>query len=349
MNFSRYARPYHWLTHHRLWKENARQVAKQLPPSASRLKLLDLGCGPGQTLRDLLELRPDIFPIGLDSAFGMLRLARAEAHCLLADGVKIPLAENSVDAVFAQRLYYFLPADTQTHLLAEAMRVLRPGGRFIMVNPAANRASAKAWQVLKYGFKPALDLFAWHLVAQTIGGFTPESIAERLQSAGYVRILAEPVLDGWGILSRGEKPHAAGASTRDRVKVGASEQTENVILCGEAIHQTPGRYIHLLVQQTPNKPVWALQPEDVIRWEAAAVEGPSVLAFTSLPQAISFMQQAVMTNSLNGINKVVKFNKNTAAAWPFPVLLNPTPEHFQTLLPVVFLPVDRDAAEAPDE
>lgn len=325
MNFSRLARPYHWLTHHRLWQDNAREVAKQLPPSGAQLKLLDIGCGPGQTLHDLLELRPDIFPIGLDSASGMIRLARADAHYLLAQGGKIPLAANSIDAVFAQRLYYFLPADQQDRLLAEVLRVLRPGGRFIMVNPSAHQSPRQAWRELKYGVKPALDVFAWHLVAQRIGGFTPESIALRLQKAGFARILAEPVLHGWGMLSRGEKPHA--------------ENTKN------AVSAKTGKFIHVLIQQTPNKPVWALQPDDVIEWRAAAIpsEGqPTVLAFTSLPRAVTFMQAAVMNNTLQGINKVAKFSRD----FPLPILLNPTLEQIQS---VVFLSIDPTTAEAPDE
>lgn len=347
MNFSRFARPYHWLTHHRLWKENAREVAKQLPPGAAQLKLLDTGCGPGQTLKDLVELRPDIFPIGIDSAFGMLKIARQRTpfDYLLADGTQIPLAENSVDAVFAQRLYYFLPGEMQQKLLAEVLRVLRPGGRFIMVNPAANQSPFRARRELRYGLKPALDMFAWHLVAQRIGGFTPESIAQRLIEAGFARILAEPVLNGWAILSRGEKPYETGTSTVDRVKIGAAGDNQGQVVQGEAIYRTPGKFIHLLIKQTPNKPAWALTPEDKITWEAAAIDSSVVLAFTSLPKAVSFMQAAVMDNTIKDVNKVAKFSKATAAAWNFPILLNPT-----TLTPPVsFLPVDPATAETPDE
>lgn len=338
MNFSRFARPYHWMTNHRLWKANIREVAKQLPPSAAHLNLLDIGCGSGITLQQFVEVRPDIVPIGLDPAYGMLVLAKRHTpyDYLLASGTRIPLADNSIDAVFAQRVYYFLPSEVQKRLLAEVLRVLRPGGRFIMVNPAADKSPLGAWRELQHGLCPALDMFVWHLVANQLGGFTPQSISERLIEAGFARILAEPVLNGWAILSRGEKPYAEGTSTLERVK------------SGDSILSTAGKFIHLLIKQSPNKPAWALKPEDKILWEAAAVaieNQPTALAFTSLPKAVSFMQQAVMTGTIKEISKVAKFSKQTAAAWPFPILLNPE----ENLPATSFIPIDPSTAESPDE
>jgi hypothetical protein len=238
-----------------------------------------------------------------------------------------------MDAVLVQRLYYFLPSSIQTLLLAEALRVLRPGGRLIMVDPSANQSPAKAVRELPKGIRSAVDMMAWHLAAQEIGGVTPESIAERLADAGYARILAERVLNGWGVLSRGEKPYPAGATTAERVAVGANTE------------QADGRYIHLLIRQSPNKAVWALTESDVITWGAAAVlqPEPTALAFTSLPKAVAFMQEAVLQGTLEGITKVAKFKKDKT--WDFPIVVNPTAIEGE----VTFIGVDPDEAEAPDE
>lgn len=352
MNFSLFARPYHWMTHHRLWRENMREVAKHLPPSGAQLTLLDVGCGSGQSMHDLKQIRPDIFPIGLDSAHGMIALARQRTSYpyLVGDGTQIPLPENSVDAVFMQRVYYFVGADVQKKLLAEILRVLRPGGRFVMVNPADKQSPFKAWRELRHGLQPALDMFAWHLVANQIGGFTPQSMAERLETAGFARILAEPVVNGWAILGRGEKPYAEGTSTVERIKIGAAGENFAQILQGKALQRTPGKFIHVLVKQTPNKPVWALTPQDKIAWSAAAIlveNQPTLLAFTTLPKAVSFMQAAVMAGTIQGINKVAKFSKITASEWPHPVLLNPASLDGHALVPSIAL--DPTTAEAPDE
>ena len=136
MDFSRYARQYAWMTDHVIWRDGIQQVAKQLPPSGSSLRLLDAACGPGHSLRDLLTLRPDITPVGLDLAAGMVRLAM-ETHpgsYVHGDATHIPAGADSFDAILIQRTYYFMP--DKSAFLREALRVLRPGGRLIMVDPA---------------------------------------------------------------------------------------------------------------------------------------------------------------------------------------------------------------------
>lgn len=194
--------------------------------------------------------------------------------------------------------------------LAACLTVLRPGGRLIVVD-AHSRAGAEHVRLL--------------------------------EDAGYTRILVEPALaDGTGALLRGEKPHTE-ARTVDRIQQVAGRDAPDTAAFR-------GRYVHLLIRQTPNKPVWALKPDDVIEWHAAALNrndnGPVLLAFTSLPKAVAFMQPAVMQGVIVDINKVGKFSRETAQAWP--LLLNPTLDAVAGQ-DMIFYPVDSQAAEAPDE
>lgn len=165
----------------------------------------------------------------------------------------------------------------------------------------------------------------------------PDSDQVRLLAdAGFVRILVEPALDGTGVLMRGEKPHTA-VRTVERIRQVADQDVLR------------GRYVHLLVRQTPNRPVWALRPDEAIEWQAAALDtpdGPVLLAFSSLPKAVAFMQPAVMQGWLSDINKVAKFGKDAAAGWSLHV--NPD---FDAVVgqPVMLTPVDPAQAEAPDE
>ncbi|MBE0691144.1 MAG: hypothetical protein IH587_13575, partial [Anaerolineae bacterium] len=113
----------------------------------------------------------------------------------------------------------------------------------------------------------------------------------------------------------------------------------------------PGRYLYLLIRQTPNKPVWALRPGEALEWRAAAltIEGQTVLlVFSSLAKAIAFMQPAVLAGHIRDINKVGKFSVQTARAWKLSLLLNPDyallADHPQT-----FLAIDPATAEQPDE
>jgi hypothetical protein len=113
--------------------------------------------------------------------------------------------------------------------------------------------------------------------------------------------------------------------------------------------------VHLLIRQTPNKPVWALKPDDKILWEAAVayndLQEPIALAFTALPKAVAFMQAAVLAGAIRDINKIGKFSKAVAAKWDFSVLLNPTLEQVQAKFRLTggSISIDPITAEAPDE
>ncbi|MFQ3674766.1 MAG: hypothetical protein SNJ83_14335, partial [Aggregatilineales bacterium] len=149
-----------------------------------------------------------------------------------------------------------------------------------------------------------------------------------------------PALDtGGGMLLRGERPHTE-ASTLERVQVAARADADALTL---ATYR--GRFVHLLVRQFPNKPVWRLTAEDRIVWQATCSDG-HMLAFTSLPKAVAFMQMAVLAGRLRDVNKVAKFRREVVAAWP--LWLNPT---LDALPPTPFtqVEIDHTLAEAPDE
>ncbi len=191
-------------------------------------------------------------------------------------------------------------------LLRRALAALRPGGRLVIANP-----------------QQPLDT-AW---------------GERLTALGYVRLLLEPLDTGGGMLLRGERPHTA-ADTLARVQVAAQADADALTLAAYR-----GRFVHLLVQQSPNKPAWRLTSEDRIVWQAVC-SGGQMLAFTSLPKAVAFMQVAVLAGRLRDVNKVAKFRREVVTGWP--LRLNPTLDALPNA-PLTLVAVDPTLAEAPDE
>ncbi|WP_351222937.1 class I SAM-dependent methyltransferase [Streptomyces sp. NPDC002133] len=98
-----------------------------LVPGAAR-SLLDIGCGTGLVTERLATTGLRVF--GADSAHGMARMAATRiGTVVLADVRRLPVPGASVDAVSAVWLLH-LVRDARA-IVAEAARVLRPGGVFV--------------------------------------------------------------------------------------------------------------------------------------------------------------------------------------------------------------------------
>lgn len=105
-------------------------------------QILDLGCGFGPTVRALARVRPDATVTGCDLSAPVLRLAhhRALAEALTvrfvqANGENLaPFPDQSVDLVTATMLIHELPPPALRAVLRAAQRVLRPGGRLVVLD-----------------------------------------------------------------------------------------------------------------------------------------------------------------------------------------------------------------------
>ncbi len=254
-------------------------MLRQLPPSGSTLKLLDLG---GHCAGPFREKRQDL---------NIHRLA------------ELPAGKSRYDAIVA------LDQPLAPRFLAAALRKLRPGGRLII-----------GWRHGEIDAGQQLEL----------------------EAAGFVRILLET--QGDSLLLRGERPLEAqeGQERNPGVSVEAA---------GHVAALRPGRYVHLLLRQTPERAPWATEPGEALRWQALTLDVPGerrLLAFSSLPQAVAFMQPAVLQGRLRDVNKVGKFPREAANDWPFAPLLDPAPDVLERA-DTGLVDVDPAAAALPDE
>ncbi|MFF2144592.1 class I SAM-dependent methyltransferase [Kitasatospora sp. NPDC058190] len=108
--------------------EAAAAAVERLLPEDGRT-VLDVACGTGIVTARLR--RPGRTVLGVDRSPGMLRLAeqRLPGAVLCADATRLPLRTGSADAVVLVWLLHLLP--DAAPVLAEARRVLRPGGALI--------------------------------------------------------------------------------------------------------------------------------------------------------------------------------------------------------------------------
>lgn len=104
---------------------------------AEKCRILDLGCGFGATIAHLQKQFPsaDFTGVNLNSVqLDAARLGCPAANFICADFQDTELPSASFDAAFALESACFAEGETKTKLLAEAARLLRPGGKFVVVD-----------------------------------------------------------------------------------------------------------------------------------------------------------------------------------------------------------------------
>ncbi len=104
------------------------------------LRLVDVACGTGRFLRTVKQNFPRLKVTGVDLSHAYLHKARKTlapwswTEWIEAGAEALPLADRSVDMVTSVYLLHELPRDVRRQALAEFARVLKPGGRLILVD-----------------------------------------------------------------------------------------------------------------------------------------------------------------------------------------------------------------------
>ena len=163
-----------------------RVLAHDPPPTldGSPARILDLGTGAGQLAIEAVRRWPTCLVTGLDVSSGMLGIAareadhrlssedRARLELVAGDAAKVPFADATFDLVVSSFVLQ-LVADRQA-VLAEVVRVLRPGGRFGSVTWLATDDTVRF--APDEAFEEALDDI----------GYDAESEAEEARSGDFL-------------------------------------------------------------------------------------------------------------------------------------------------------------------
>lgn len=132
-----------------LFKGAANAMRRQaLPPLAEafagrdqrKLRLIDIGCGTGRFLDFVKQAWPRLPALGLDLSDAYIAHARrhlkrwARLNLIVANAEAIPAPDNSCDAVTSIFMLHELPPEVRRRVIGEAARVLKVGGRLVMVD-----------------------------------------------------------------------------------------------------------------------------------------------------------------------------------------------------------------------
>jgi ubiquinone/menaquinone biosynthesis C-methylase UbiE len=141
--FERWSRRYDrsWLQKW-FFKPAHRMMLEVLGPGP--VDLLDIGCGTGRFASRLLKRQPGARVWGLDLSPGMLGRCRLRGQALggrlqvvQGDSARLPFASNTFDAVTCAHSFHHYPQ--QEGVVREMHRVLRPGGRLLIVDGDRDR------------------------------------------------------------------------------------------------------------------------------------------------------------------------------------------------------------------
>jgi len=122
---------------------NAEVLARLKLDGIVEPQLLDLGCGLGATLRSFARRLPQAWLLGITRVPWQVENARALNHAagcgervrvIEGDYEETALPSASYDGVYALESSCHAPGADKGALLAEAHRLLRPGGRFIVAD-----------------------------------------------------------------------------------------------------------------------------------------------------------------------------------------------------------------------
>lgn len=175
-----------------LWGEltesKARKRCLEVADIRDGESVLEVAVGTGLAFAEILGLNPTGRNEGIDLTEEMLSRAQEKAQRVGAtnynlntgDAYNLQYADNSFDVVINNYMFDLLPEDDFSAVLTEFRRVLRPGGRLVMVNMTKpEHWYNSAWEML-YRINPA-----W------VGGCRGVFLGPYLESVGFVDVRRE--------------------------------------------------------------------------------------------------------------------------------------------------------------
>jgi demethylmenaquinone methyltransferase/2-methoxy-6-polyprenyl-1,4-benzoquinol methylase len=195
------------------WRARAAQECLKSKPA----RVLDLCCGTGDMTINLARLAEDGTTImGVDYSEPMLEIAKEKTALLFrnnkitfssADASELPFPDMYFDCVcisFAFRNLTYNNPHAETHL-REVLRVLKPGGRFIIVEssqPDSKLLGAMyhlymRWFVFKVGYMLSGNKQAYHYLAESAARFySSNEVADMLITTGFRQVSFKPLFLG---------------------------------------------------------------------------------------------------------------------------------------------------------
>jgi len=161
-----------------LTESRARRRALELAVLRDGESILEVAVGTGALFAELVAKNASGRNEGIDLTPQMVERTRnrvgARANVQVGDAHQLPFADASFDLVVNGYMFDLLPEEDFPSVLGEMHRVLRPGGRLLLVNMAAStRKRTALWSAI-YRLSPAM-----------MGGCRGVLLEEPIKRAGF--------------------------------------------------------------------------------------------------------------------------------------------------------------------
>ncbi|HWB81190.1 MAG TPA: class I SAM-dependent methyltransferase [Nannocystaceae bacterium] len=154
------------------------------------LQVLDVACGTGRTLAQIHRALPDARLTAVDLSPFYLQLAREtlgrdpQARFVPTNAESLPFPDNSFDAAVSVFLFHELPRASRRKVWAEMARVVRPGGRVVVLD-SVQRSDAED---LAY----FVDRFSREMHEPFYREYTGDDLAAGMAESGLTIHAVEP-------------------------------------------------------------------------------------------------------------------------------------------------------------
>ncbi len=156
--------------------------------NSSQLRVLDVACGTGRSLKFIRAALPKVSLYGVDLSAAYLRKANQLLleelgdlpQLLQANAEQLPYVDNYFQAVTSVFLFHELPPAARQNVIAESFRVLSPGGVIVLCDSIQKSDSPE--------FTTMMENFPVIFHEPYFRHYTEDNLEERLAQVGFTDI-----------------------------------------------------------------------------------------------------------------------------------------------------------------
>lgn len=166
----------------KLTESRARNRALELAEIKNGQKILEVAVGTGLAFYEIVKRNPDGINIGIDISSGMLEKAQKRLGQLSGASYELKKAsafhlqgdDEQFDVLINNYMFDLIPFDQMDGILAEFKRVLKKGGKLVLVNMTIGERFGSGIYDFMYQISPRL-----------MGGCRGIRLSEKLKAHGF--------------------------------------------------------------------------------------------------------------------------------------------------------------------